>query len=94
MSSGSRYRVEVKRSAVRELGRLPRRVRVAIAAALDGLADDPRPPGVAALKGHSGLLRLRVAGAYRVVWRVDDTERTVTVLLIGDRKDVYRSLPR
>jgi len=46
----------------------------------------------AALEAYAGLYRLRIADDYRVVWRVDDTARTVLVLLIGHRKDVYRRL--
>ena len=92
MSSGLPYRVELKRSAQRELAALPRRVQAHVVAAIDALAEDPRPPGAVALKGSAALLRLRVAGDYRVVWRVDDTARIVLVLLIGHRKDVYRRL--
>lgn len=86
------YRVDVKRSAVRELGRLPAPVRAKIVRAVDALADDPRPPGSAALQGYRGLYRLRIAGNYRVVFRVDDKARVVLVLLIGHRCDVYRGL--
>ncbi|HUS04803.1 MAG TPA: type II toxin-antitoxin system RelE/ParE family toxin [Bryobacteraceae bacterium] len=37
--------------------------------------------------GFDGLLRLR-AGNYRVLF--DETEDTITVHRVGDRKDIYR----
>jgi hypothetical protein len=51
-----RYRVEVKRSAHRDLARLPVRVREQIACALDALAENPRPepPAGKPLKGYPG----------------------------------------
>ncbi len=60
-----RYRVEVKRSAQRELGALPRRIQAQLGTVLDALAENPRPAGAAVLKGYPGLYRLRVAGSYR-----------------------------
>jgi mRNA-degrading endonuclease RelE of RelBE toxin-antitoxin system len=48
-----RYHVEVKRSAQRDLARLPARVREDVARALNGLAENPRPrpPAGKPLKG-------------------------------------------
>src|SRR4029453_160452 len=56
-SWGLRYHVEVKRSAQRDLARLPARVREDVARALDGLAENPRPgpPAAQPLKGYPGL---------------------------------------
>jgi mRNA interferase RelE/StbE len=65
--------------------------RKAIIAVIDGLADDPRPPGAAALTGHRPWLRVR-AGDYRVIYAVDDTARTVTIGAAGHRREIYRSL--
>ena len=36
-------------------------------------------------------LRVRV-GDYRIIYDVDDTTRTVTVAVVGHRREVYRSL--
>ena len=55
------------------------------------LAENPRPVGTKKPARHE-LYRLRVAGRYRIVWQVDDAGRSVLVVLIGDRKDVYRGL--
>jgi mRNA-degrading endonuclease RelE of RelBE toxin-antitoxin system len=44
------------------------------------------------LKGYPGLWRLRIAGRYRVVFRLDERARMVRVQLVGHRRDVYRDL--
>ena len=51
----------------------------------------PRPAGVKPLKRHRPWLRVRV-GDYRIIYDVDDTTRTVTVAVLGHRREVYRSL--
>ncbi|MCX7716119.1 MAG: type II toxin-antitoxin system RelE/ParE family toxin [Endomicrobia bacterium] len=51
------------------------------------MSDNPRPLGVKKLKEK--VYRIRV-GDYRIVYFVDDTEKVVTILKIGHRKEVYR----
>ena len=75
-------------SAARDLRRLPEGIRQRIVAALQGLANDPRPPGCVKLSG-SDEWRIRV-GDYRAIYHIDDTDRQVTVTRIGHRRDVYR----
>lgn len=62
-----------------------------IADAIDGLASQPRPPDVKALKGHRPWLRTR-AGDYRIVYAVDDGAHVITVAAIGHRREIYREL--
>jgi mRNA interferase RelE/StbE len=59
-----------------------------IAAAIDTLAADPRPVGVAKLAGRDDF-RIRV-GDHRLVYAVDDDERLVIVAGIAHRREVYR----
>ncbi len=82
------YSIGIKRSAARELGDLPARDLRRVVARIRALARDPRPPGSEKL---SGTERYRVRqGDYRVVYGVDDDARTVEVVKIGHRRDVYR----
>jgi mRNA interferase RelE/StbE len=67
-----RYRVDVNRSAQRALAALPPRVQAHVVAAVDALAETPRPPSCKKLATPGQLYRVGVAGAYRVVYRVDD----------------------
>jgi mRNA interferase RelE/StbE len=62
-----------------------------VAAAIELLRDDPRPPGVALLSGPSGAWRVRV-GVYRIIYRIEDDRLVVLVVRIGPRRDVYRGL--
>ena len=41
----------------------------------------------------AGFFKKRV-GDYRIVYRVDDKNRTITVYAIGNRKDIYRNLDK
>ena len=54
-----------------------------VLAAVDSLAEDPRPAGAFPL-GATGLLRLR-AGKHRVVYQIDEATRTVSVMHVGRR---------
>jgi len=52
------------------------------------LREIPRPPGCRKLKDQPGW-RVR-AGDYRIVYAIDDAARTVTVLSVGHRREIYR----
>lgn len=80
--------VTILRRAQRELADLPAHEYQRVAAALRALAEDPRPPGCIKLTARDGW-RIRV-GNYRVLYDIDDGERSVTVVHIGNRRDVYR----
>ena len=53
------------------------------------LADNPRPPGCKKLKDSEGNWRIR-AGAYRILYEINDARSLVTVLRIRHRKEAYR----
>ncbi len=58
-------------------------------AAIDLLAEQPRPPGCRALTGESDAYRVRV-GDYRMGYEVIDDRLIVHVVRVGHRRDVYR----
>jgi mRNA interferase RelE/StbE len=80
--------VRLTPSAAREFRRLQGLMRERVRAAIDGLADEPRPVGCAKLAGRDDY-RIRV-GDHRVVYAVDDGERLVIVARIAHRREVYR----
>jgi mRNA interferase RelE/StbE len=85
-----KYDVSLKGSARKEFMRLPGAARASIADRLDALAGEPRPRGAEALAGQlKGLLRPRV-GDYRVVYEVDDSERTIIVTRVRHCSKAYR----
>lgn len=82
------YTVQILPRAQRQLAKLPAEVYEHVRDALRALAEEPRPHGCLKLTGREGW-RIRV-GNYRVIYEIDDTNRTVTILDIGHRRDVYR----
>ncbi len=84
-----RYEVRLARRAVRSLAELQRRDLQRIRAAIDLLAENPRPPNCVALQGETGVYRVRV-GDYRIVYEVFDRVLVVQVVRVGHRREVYR----
>jgi mRNA interferase RelE/StbE len=85
----SQYRVEIARRAVKSLAALPRTEQQRVRAAIDLLADNPRPPGCTKLTGEEHTYRVRV-GEYRILYDVLDDRLIVQVVRLGHRRDVYR----
>ena len=82
------YSVGIKRSAAKELEAVPAKDRKRIVRRIEGLATDPRPPGCEKLSGEEKY-RLR-QGNYRILYEIIDQELIVTVVKIGNRRDVDR----
>lgn len=82
------YRLSLKRSAVKELESLPRRDLARVVRRIHELAEDPRPSGCERLSGRE-LYRVR-QGDYRVLYEVDDSNKAITVVKVGHRREVYR----
>lgn len=83
------YRVQIARRALKSLQALPRTEQQRVRAAIDLLAQTPRPPGCVGLKGETDAYRVRV-GAYRIVYEIRYDVLLVQVVRIGLRRDVYR----
>lgn len=82
------YRVLIKPSAARELEELPQKDRARIATKITTLAGNPRPTGSEKLSAQEEY-RVR-QGHYRVVYSISDTEKTVLVVKVAHRREVYR----
>jgi mRNA interferase RelE/StbE len=84
------YGLVVASSAERALSRLPTRVAAAVVEFMLGpLVESPRRVGHSLQRELTGLLSAR-RGPYRVVYEIDEERRTVNVLRIDHRTDVYR----
>ena len=72
------------------IGRFPAKVAIAVLGFLVGpLVESPQRVGKALRGDLKGLHAARV-GAYRVVYEIVRAERTVKVLFVDHRADVYR----
>jgi len=60
---------------------------------IDALASNPLPEGVIRLECKELLYRLKV-GRLRIVYTIKQRKLVVLVVLVGDRKDVYKGLRR
>ena len=86
----ARYRILIKRSASKELEAVAQKTdRQRIVARIHALAGEPRPSGCEKLAGHDDRYRVR-QGDYRIVYAVDDSQRSVTIFKVGHRREVYR----
>ena len=86
------YQVSILPPALKAISKLDRTTRDRIMAAIDDLANDPRPTQVEKLAKYE-LWRVRV-GDYRIVYEVDDRSRLVAVVRVGNRRDIYQLLDR
>lgn len=85
----SQYEVRLARRAVKAIATLERRDQQRVRAAIDLLAENPRPPGCTKLAGEDDVYRVRV-GDLRVLYEVVDDRLVVLVVRVGHRRDVYR----
>lgn len=83
------YQVVLAPAAVRQLRKLDPAARRRVQAAIELLADNPRPPAAKRLVNFAGEWRVRV-GDYRIVYDIEDGTLTVLVLTAGHRRDIYR----
>lgn len=82
------YRVEVAPAVVRQMHKLDPAARRRIQAAIELLAENPRPQGARKLVGGDGEWRVRT-GDYRVVYEIYDDVLLVLVIAVGHRCDIY-----
>ena len=88
--SGDDFAIAWTTASRRVLTRLPEKVATAVAEFLYGsLAASPHRVGEPLKLGLEGLHSAR-RGDYRVIYRIDDQRRLVTVIAIEHRSDIYR----
>lgn len=87
MSHPATYAIRIKASAEREMASLPKSVFRTVSRKILALESNPRPQGCKKLSGREEY-RLRV-GDYRVLYIVSDAAKTIEIVAVGNRKDVY-----
>jgi len=83
------YRVEISKSAAKDLRGLDRKWIPRIVASIESLESDARPSGCKKLVGSDHTYRIRI-GDYRVVYDIHDDKLIVLVVRVRHRRDVYR----
>ncbi len=83
-----KYRIQIVPSTERQFRKFQPQLQDRIAAKILQLANHPRPHGSKKLR-NTEYYRIRI-GDYRVLYSINDNIRTVKILDIGHRRDIYR----
>lgn len=82
------YGLLILRRAEKALADVPSPLYERIRESIRSLASEPRPRGSRKLVSRPGW-RIRV-GRYRIIHEIDHDTKSVTILDVGHRRDVYR----
>ena len=83
------YKIEWKKSTLKDLKRIDKTYIPKIIERIDSLAKDPFSGDVRKLKGSEFTYRLRV-GQYRIVYVTIKDRITIIIVHVRHRKDIYR----
>ena len=84
----AKYKIEFKKSAVKELYSIPKNELEKLITQIHNLAENPRPVGCKKLSKDEKY-RIRV-GNYRILYLIEDNKLTIFIVKVGHRKNVYR----
>lgn len=82
------YRIQIVKSALKELSKLPSKEALKITRKINDLKDEPRPSGCVKLTGSNNEYRIRI-GNYRVLYTIEDKVLLVYIFKVRNRKDAY-----
>jgi mRNA interferase RelE/StbE len=82
------YTLRILPHAEKQLSRLNSPIYDSLKTKISAIRDTPGPQGCKKLREREGW-RIRI-GDYRVIYKINDIEKTVTVIEIGHRSEVYR----
>lgn len=83
-----KYKVEIKKSAVKEIKQLPKKDLKKVLAKIGSLSENPRPVDCKKLSAQEKY-HIR-CGDYRILYLIKEEALIVYVVKVGHRKDVYR----
>jgi mRNA interferase RelE/StbE len=83
------YEVVILPRAQKQIRSIPSRIAESVEEKLRSLAENPRPAGCKKLRGHEEAWRIRV-GDYRIIYDIDNAQKTVVVMKVGHRSEIYR----
>ena len=83
-----KYKVQIRKSAVKEIYSLPHRDLHHVLDKISILSENPRPHDCKKLSAQEKY-RVR-CGDYRILYSIEDVILIVNIVKVGHRKDVYR----
>lgn len=84
----AKYKIEIKRSAFKEIHKLPQSDLKRVLAQIEVLADNPRPMDCQKLSAQEKY-RVRV-GDYRILYSIEDDVLIVFIVKVAHRREAYR----
>lgn len=88
-----KYTVSIKKSALKAIEELPKKIANNVSSSIRALTDEPRPANCKKLKGVADTYRIRI-GDYRVLYTVDDRIVTVEVIKVGTARIFMSDTPK
>ncbi len=82
------YSIEIKKSAAKEIEKLPKTMMLRVLKKIKGLSSEPRPVGCKKLSGDEKY-RIRI-GNYRILYSIEDEILVVYVVKVGHRREIYK----
>jgi len=82
------YSIFFRKPVGRDLAQIPSKDLKRIVGRIRSLSKNPRPPGCEKLSVQEKY-RVR-QGKYRIIYSIQDDERSVWIVKVGHRRDVYR----
>lgn len=83
------YKIEWKKSSVKELRKINKAVVPKIIETVESLAANLYPMGVKKLIGSENKYRVRV-GDYRIVYAISEALLIIKIIRVGHRKDIHK----
>ena len=81
------YKIEIKRSAPKEIEKLPKSVLKRVLNKIQSLGREPRPSGCKKLTADEKY-RVRV-GDYRILYSIENDKLMIYIVKVGHRKKIY-----
>ncbi len=81
------YNIKIKKSASKEIAKLPQIILKRILSKIQALSSEPRLSGCKKLSADEKY-RVRV-GNYRILYSIEDEKLIVFIVKVGHRKDIY-----
>lgn len=82
------YKIKLTARAKKELKNISKMHQQALGSVFEGLKDDPWW-GKALTRELTGRFSLKI-GVYRIIYKINEKEKTITVLSAGHRAAVYK----
>ena len=85
------YKILIKKSALKQIEKLPVKILESINLKITSLEENPRPDGCKKLKnfyGFENIYRIIIRD-YRIIYTVDDSLMIIEIMKIGHRSNIY-----